>query len=56
MNAFDAEGKPANPVMNAGLGIMLDDLAWLAKALKTARAEGEPLPPTVRMRAAMMKK
>jgi len=56
MNAFDAEGKPANPVMNAGLGIMLDDLAWLANALKTARAAGEPLPPTVRMRAAMMKK
>jgi NAD(P)H-dependent FMN reductase len=56
MNAFDAEGKPANPILNTGLGIMLEDLAWLAKALKTARAEGEPLPPTVRMRAAMMKK
>ncbi|HTA16686.1 MAG TPA: NAD(P)H-dependent oxidoreductase [bacterium] len=56
MNAFDAEGKPANPILSAGLGIALEDLAWLAKALKTARTEGELPPPTVRMRAAMAKK
>jgi NAD(P)H-dependent FMN reductase len=51
MNAFDAQGKPANPAMDAGLSVMLEDLAWLAKALKAARAEGEPLPPTQRIRA-----
>lgn len=54
--AFDAEGRPVNPVLAAGLAIMLDDLAWLARPLKAARAEGEPLPPTVRLRAATAKK
>ena len=35
---------------------MLEDLAWLGRALKTARAEGEPLPPTLRLRMALTKK
>ena len=55
-SAFDAEGKPVNPALSAGLNIVLEDLAWLGRALKTARAEGEPLPPTVRLRMAMTKK
>jgi NAD(P)H-dependent FMN reductase len=54
--AFDAEGKPTNPVLNAGLSVMLDDLAWLAKALKTARTEGEPPPAAFRIRAAAAKR
>ena len=56
MNAFDAEGKPANPAMGVGLGVMLDDLAWLANALKTARAAGELKPAGIRIRIAMSKK
>ncbi|HUB10055.1 MAG TPA: NAD(P)H-dependent oxidoreductase [Myxococcales bacterium] len=54
--AFDAAGKPVNATLGVGLGVMLDDLAWLGKALKTARAEGELPPPTVRMRAALAKR
>jgi NAD(P)H-dependent FMN reductase len=55
-NAFDAEGKPTNPALEVGYTVMLEDLAWLAKPLKAARAEGEPPPPTLRIRAAMAKK
>jgi NAD(P)H-dependent FMN reductase len=55
-NAFDAQGQPANSALNVGLAVMLDDLAWLAKALKTARAEGELSPPVFRMRAGAAKK
>ncbi len=50
-NAFDAAGTPTNPALGVGLTVMLEDLAWLAKALKTARDEGEPPPPTLRIRA-----
>jgi NAD(P)H-dependent FMN reductase len=56
MNAFDAEGKPVNPMLSVGLSVMLDDMAWMAKALKTARAEGELPPANFRMRAAAAKK
>jgi NAD(P)H-dependent FMN reductase len=56
MNAFDAEGNPTNPMINVTMPIMLDDLVWLAKGLKAARAEGEPPPPNARMRMAMAKK
>ena len=55
-NAFDASGNPTNPVTDIGLTIMLDDLAWLGKALKNARAEGQLPPPTLRLRAATTKK
>ena len=55
-NAFGPEGKPLHPMLDPTLTIMLDDLAWLAKALKAARTEGEPLPPNARLRAAMAKK
>jgi NAD(P)H-dependent FMN reductase len=51
--AFDAQGKAVNPVMNAGLVVMLEDLAWMGNALKTARAAGDIAPPTARFRAAM---
>lgn len=50
-NAFDAEGQPTNPLLNVTLEVMLDDLAWLSKALKTARSEGETLPAALRIRA-----
>ncbi|HXB96906.1 MAG TPA: NAD(P)H-dependent oxidoreductase [bacterium] len=51
--AFTAEGRPANPVLQASLGVQLDDLAWMAKALMAARQAGEPLPAAVRIRAAL---
>ena len=55
-NAFDAEGRPSNPALDVGFTVMLDDLAWLAHALKRARADGEPPPATFRIRAALAKK
>jgi hypothetical protein len=51
-NAFGADGKPAHPALDVTLGIVLDDLAWLGRALGSARAEGQLPPPGVRMRAA----
>jgi NAD(P)H-dependent FMN reductase len=42
--AFDEGGQPIDPAMNVSLDIMLDDLAWLSRALETARANGELLP------------
>lgn len=54
-NAFDGEGKPVAPVINISVPVVLDDLAWMAKALKAARAEGQ-LPATARMSRAFAKK
>jgi NAD(P)H-dependent FMN reductase len=54
-NAFDAEGKPTNTALPVTLSVMLDDLAWLGEALKTARAKGEPPPGAFRIRAARTK-
>ncbi|HZS42309.1 MAG TPA: NAD(P)H-dependent oxidoreductase [Polyangia bacterium] len=55
-NAFDAEGRPSNPALDVGFTVMLEDLAWMAGTLKAARAEGEPAPANLRIRAAMTKK
>ena len=55
-NAFDASGHPISPATDAGMTVLLDDLAWLAKALKTARAEGQLPPANFRLRAAVAKK
>ena len=54
--AFDEQGKPTSPMLDAGLTVMLDDLAWLGKALKTARAAGQPPPAALRVRAASGRK
>jgi len=51
--AFGAGGQPKNPIVNVAAGIMLDDLAWWSAALERARAEGEPLPGNLRLRAAL---
>lgn len=53
--AFDAEGKASSPGVNVVLNVMLEDLAWLGKVLKTARAEDKSLPAAVRIRAATPK-
>jgi NAD(P)H-dependent FMN reductase len=47
--AIDAQGRAANPAMDAGAVIMLEDLAWLGRALAQARAQGELPPPRARM-------
>jgi len=52
-DAFDADGQPKNPVMNAAADIMLDDLAWWSAALEKARAGGELQPGTFRLQAAL---
>jgi NAD(P)H-dependent FMN reductase len=51
--AFDSDGQPKNPVMNAAADIMLDDLAWWSAALEKARAAGELTPGSFRLRAAL---
>jgi NAD(P)H-dependent FMN reductase len=52
-DAFDADGRPKNPIANAAAGIMLDDLAWWAATLEKARAEGELPPGSFRLQAAL---
>lgn len=51
-SAFDAQGQPTHPALNIALTVMLEDLHWLAEALGTARAQGQPLPAALRIRAA----
>jgi NAD(P)H-dependent FMN reductase len=50
--AFTESGDPADPAAEVGLQILLDDLAWWAAALRTARAAGELVPGKVRARMA----
>src|SRR5258708_476246 len=52
-DAFDADGQPKNPIVNAAADIMLDDLAWWSAALAKARADGELKPGTFRLQAAL---
>lgn len=51
--AFDEAGDPTDPATEAALQIVLDDLAWWGHALREAREEGELLPGSFRMMAAM---
>ena len=50
--AFGADGRPADPATEVSLQILLDDLAWWAAALHSARAAGELVPGKVRARMA----
>lgn len=50
-DAFDGDGRPANPVTEIALGILLDDLAWYGEALKTAREAGQLPPASARSQA-----
>jgi hypothetical protein len=52
-SAFDDNGQPVNPMTGAAADIMLDDLAWWSGALERARADGELVPGSFRLRAAM---
>jgi NAD(P)H-dependent FMN reductase len=48
--AFEQSGGPHDPMADVNLGILLDDLAWWATLLRTARADQLP-PAAYRMRA-----
>lgn len=50
--AFDDDGQPADPATDVAMQILLDDLAWWAAALHSARAAGELIPGKVRARMA----
>jgi NAD(P)H-dependent FMN reductase len=50
---FDEAGEPKSPMTAAALEVMLDDLAWWSGALEKARAGGELIPGSFRIRAAM---
>ena len=50
--AFKPDGSPAQPMMDASLRVMLDDLAWWGQVLKTARAT-QLAPGGFRVRAAL---
>jgi NAD(P)H-dependent FMN reductase len=50
--AFTDAGEPKQAATDIAVSVMLDDLAWYAKALGRARAEGELAPGVMRARAA----
>jgi NAD(P)H-dependent FMN reductase len=49
--AFGPDGNPLDRRTERAMTVMLDDLRWWGRALAVARAEGELLPGTFRMRA-----
>ena len=51
--AFDENGQPVNPITDVAADIMLDDLAWWAAAMGKARAEGQLVPGSFRLQAAL---
>jgi NAD(P)H-dependent FMN reductase len=53
--AFTPEHQPVNPASDISLSILLDDLSWWGDLLKLARATGELLPGSLRMRAGLAK-
>ncbi len=50
-NAFGADGKPTNASLQLVLDVMLEDLAWLASTLKSARMQSPSMPAALRIRA-----
>jgi NAD(P)H-dependent FMN reductase len=53
--AFDADGRPKDPLVDARLTVLLDDLEWWGALLKAARPT-QPLPGKIRISKAMAKK
>jgi NAD(P)H-dependent FMN reductase len=54
--AFNEQGQPVNPVTDVAADIMLDDLGWWSAALERARTDGELIPGSFRLRAALSAK
>lgn len=52
-NAFDETGTPRDPRVDRVAGIVLDDLAWWARALRDARGAGTLPPAQLRLMAAV---
>jgi NAD(P)H-dependent FMN reductase len=52
-SVFGESGEPSSPRTVAAMQVMLDDLAWWSAALEKARAGGELMPGSFRIRAAM---
>jgi NAD(P)H-dependent FMN reductase len=50
--AFDEAGEPVDPMTDAALRVLLDDLAWWSRLLRRGRVEGELPPGRFRLRAA----
>jgi len=48
--AFSDDAEPHNPMTDAAMTILLDDLEWWTKVMSAARAEGELAPGTMRFR------
>ena len=53
VQTYFQDGRPCDPLSDVGLDIVLDDLSWWGTALQQARAAGELLPGSRRLRAAM---
>lgn len=51
-SAFDDTTSPFDPIADVSMTVMLDDLAWWAAALSSARAKGQLLPGQERFRSA----
>jgi NAD(P)H-dependent FMN reductase len=49
--AFDDSGQPVDPMTDAALRVLLDDLAWWSRLLRAGRLEGELPPGRFRLRA-----
>ena len=52
-DAFDEAGEPVSAMTRAAASVMLDDLVWWSAALDEARAGGELVPGSFRIRAAL---
>ncbi|HEV3381123.1 MAG TPA: NAD(P)H-dependent oxidoreductase [Trebonia sp.] len=50
---FDEAGEPVKTITTASLDVLLDDLAWWSAATEKARADGELVPGSFRIRAAL---
>jgi NAD(P)H-dependent FMN reductase len=53
-SAFDEHDRPKDPMTEAAMTVMLDDLAWWSALLERGRAEGE-LPPGTFRRMAILR-
>ena len=52
-SAFDSQGVPVDPMTDIAMTVMLDDLEWWGTLLAKGRADGELVPGSLRIRAAM---
>lgn len=50
-SAFDDNGNPTNPTMDAAATVMLEDLEWWSQLLADARAKGQLPPGSARLRS-----